>query len=404
MLDNYGGLTSLTKTVWYLDSEKYRWFLENVQISEEDYFRYINEVLEIFPIQFSQDYTQGVMKKEKGLYGTFSLHPVPFNVLKRHPVSTFMSGKVPDYHILAEIANLGKDLSVTKNILGIASVRRDLRILDQYIGRLFEIEILAAFTRANMNPEIMGTPDFRAMLAANPIYVEARHRGPPFAQAVHEGIMLGLAFKEFGDLSVSVGNVGSTGECVEQVAETVLNDIYEILGTKQTEPVTIKKQTYEISHDPSGGPRGFSFRYGQNSYDGDISNIIKYALKDKERQLNKVGSFKGYRVQALDLRSLFPALPPEEKREAIAPGWLNYYAPRIKKWRNSVLFVVHDFLNQSNTTDAVLIWWKNEKGVWPCNIREEFENRYTIQAISKQKDCVVEGGPDIQAGLEALLA
>ncbi|HET8631515.1 MAG TPA: hypothetical protein VFL91_29175, partial [Thermomicrobiales bacterium] len=57
-----------------------------------------------------------------------------------------------------------------------------MRDKDQYIGRLFELELLAEFVRARLTPEIVGgperkRPDFRVSVDGRDVYVEARHRG-----------------------------------------------------------------------------------------------------------------------------------------------------------------------------------------------------------------------------------
>lgn len=366
---------------WYLDAEEYAWFLEHVDISEDSYVSAVNEVLDIFPIAEAVAYTSSVCRREGGISGPFSVHPAPFHVLARHPILTFVSGMIRDSHILAEIVNLGRDLQVTRSIPGVASIRRDLRNLDQYVGRLFEIEMLAQLDLGEMSPAIFGTPDFDARIGEKRVFIEARHRGVPFARAVTEGIISGLAFKEFGELTVKLSNIGASGETVNEVTERIVTTIVKLLASNERN--TVSNDKYEIHHSVNAGPRRLSIHFGKESYDADLKNLIRYTLEDKEKQLAPVIKCDGVKVLALDVRSLFPSLPSEASEKAIAPGWLNYYKPRISRWRASVLEATSEFVRESETTDAVLLWWKNEKGMWPATIKEQFWNRCAIQVVGR---------------------
>ena len=164
----------MEKKAWYLEPEEYKWLLEQANLSEKEYLSAMNAVIKIFPLDSSIDYTKGIMKREGGLSAPFYLHPVPFNVLKSHPVYTFMSGQVRDNNILAEIVNFGGDLEITADIPKIASVCKRLRNEKEYIGALFEIEILAALIRSGIQAEIIVTPDFRGRLRSGFLYLVFR--------------------------------------------------------------------------------------------------------------------------------------------------------------------------------------------------------------------------------------
>lgn len=369
------------QTPWYLNEDEYSWFLDHVDISKADYLAAIEKMISVFPIEESADYTDRIFQRKKNLSGPFTLHPAPFNVLARNPVFTFMSGKVKDYHVLSEIVNLGKDLRATEAISGIASVQRDLRRFDQYIGRLFEVEVLAELVRADMSPEILGTPDFVGRLNATNVYIEARHRGVPFGRAVTQGITLGLAFKDFGELSIKLGNLGAAGETVTEITERIISSVMELLASNSRTDMVA--DDFEIRHRADGEANCVSISYGAESYDADVSNLVVRTLEDKEKQLLPVMCHEGLKVLAMDLRSLFPTLPRDETRSAIAPGWLDYYEPRIEKWRSSALEATHRFLEATRTTDIVLIWWKNNKGLWPAQINDQFRYRNTVQIVCR---------------------
>lgn len=369
------------QTPWYLNEDEYSWFLYHVGISKADYLTAIEKIISVFPIEESADYTDRIIQREKNLSGPFTLHPVPFNVLARNPVFTFMSGKVKDYHVLSEIVNLGKDLCATEAISGMASVQRDLRRFDQYIGRLFEVEVLAELVRADMSPKILGTPDFMGRLNATNVYIEARHRGASFGSAVTQGITLGLAFKDFGELSIKLGNLGAAGETVNEITERIISSVMDLLASNSRTEVVA--DDFEIRHRADGEARRVSISYGAESYDADVANLVRRTLEDKERQLLPVMGHEGLKILAMDLRSLFPALPRDEARSAIAPGWLDHYEPRIEKWRSSALEATHSFLEVTRTTDIVLIWWKNSKGLWPAQINDQFRYRNTVQIVCR---------------------
>lgn len=366
------------QTPWYLNEDEYSWFLDHVGISKADYLSAIEKMISVFPIEESADYTDHLFQRKGSLSGPFTLHPVPFNVLACHPVFTFMSGKVKDYRALSEIVNLGKDLCATEAISGITSIQRDLRRFDQYIGRLFEVEVLAELVRADMSPEILGTPDFVGRLNATNVYIEARHRGVPFGSAVTQGITRGLAFKDFGELSIKLGNLGAVGETVNEITERILSSVMELLASNSR---TMVADDFEICHRADSEVKRVSISYGAESYDADVANLVGRTLEDKAKQLLPVMDHEGLKILAMDLRSLFPTLPRDETRSAIAPGWLDYYEPRIEKWRSSAIEATHRFLEATRTTDIVLIWWKNNKGLWPAQINDQFRYRNTVQIV-----------------------
>ena len=195
-------------------------------------------------------------------------------------------------------------------------------------------------------------------------------------------VMLGIALQDFGNLSLKVGGVGNQGETVEQISEAIVSDVREVLHNHPAEKTTVSGQSYEISHDPAGGPGHFSYSYGSYSYEGDLVHIVIRELKGKEKQLSDVRQHQGLRAVALDLRSLFPNLPPPDKYEAIAPGWLKYYRPRIRRWRTRVIWDVQQYLRSSNSIDAALIWWKHGRAAGLSTIKERFEYRFSVDVIS----------------------
>jgi hypothetical protein len=100
-----------------------------------------------------------------------------------------MSGRITDFWILAEAVQLGLDLVETRAIPKVHSLRNRLKVDSEYLGALFEIEVLATLQRSGMSPAIHGTPDFLVRTRNHQVQIEARHRGVPFSRAVAEALI-----------------------------------------------------------------------------------------------------------------------------------------------------------------------------------------------------------------------
>ncbi len=160
---------------WYLESAQYGDILEQLGIGEEEYSEAVDEVLEVFPLEWAgKEYGRIV---GSGGPKHFSLRPSPFHGLAHHPLPALLIGAGRSIWPMVELVRLGNDLLATKSLLKIHSLRRDLRDSDQFLGRLFELEALAEFARHGLQPEILETPDCRLQIAGRRVYVEMRHRG-----------------------------------------------------------------------------------------------------------------------------------------------------------------------------------------------------------------------------------
>jgi hypothetical protein len=95
---------------WYLERDGYEPFLRHTSLSESEYLDAINQLLALIPADEARAYGNQIMHAEGGLTAPFQLLPVPFTVLTKHPLKLFLSGYVPNYWILCEAVNLGRDL------------------------------------------------------------------------------------------------------------------------------------------------------------------------------------------------------------------------------------------------------------------------------------------------------
>ena len=370
-------------TPWYLEPSTYRSFVEQTSITEEEYVASIEEVLAVIPLSEAQKYVDDLLKRDGHLTGPFYIHPVPFNILIRHPLKMFLGASIGDFWALADVVKFGLDLLCTRDIPGVAAIRRDLRNQDQYVGRLFEIELLAELVRANAMPQIKGTPDFSGEIGGLKFLMEARHRGVAFPQAIVSQLTTSLGFKEFGELAVQLAPVGGKGELVSEVASSIGAQILSLIEHTGERSREISTGAFTIRHDPTGGPRSVTFSYGKGTYAEDLAVLVSSALIGKERQLQSSAHGNCVRIVALDLRALFPALPVENAKDATAPAWLGYYGQRIPEWRNAILGSCKDFLNSPTVVTGVLLWFRSPASVSWRDLNKYFLSTYSGILITR---------------------
>lgn len=121
----------------------------------------------MFPVHWARK----AIESEYDTHGYPGIHPMPFGWLPFHPVANFLAQKRSHggWAQAAPILRLGIDLLRTKAISGTKSIRRDLKNMEQYGGRLFELEILSEFSRRSYKPKIEGTPDFSIAVGSSNI-------------------------------------------------------------------------------------------------------------------------------------------------------------------------------------------------------------------------------------------
>ena len=111
-------------------------------------------------------------------------------------------------------------------------------------------------------------------------------------------------------------------------------------------------------------------------------------MTERRQNMRVIRAKDAVGIIALDCRSLFPALPPPDKRSLVAGGWLHYYEPRIKSWTTSVIGESQSFLATVTHTRGVLIWFRHQARGLVSKLSEYLQCRDTICLVSP--DAVME--------------
>lgn len=203
--------SQLKMTHWLEEPALYESLSRQISVTREDYFSAVREILDVFPVTWIEKECVKITQGRNSL-AEFSLYPVPDHWLTYHPVPLMLSSRAPKaMRQICELIKLGRDLCVTKDLPRTQSLRIDLQDFNQYLGRLFELEVLAAWIYAGMHPEILKTrpnsrtPDFKLKVNADDwIFVEVTHKRVPIGMAIATRLAPGMAFKEFGALQVRI--------------------------------------------------------------------------------------------------------------------------------------------------------------------------------------------------------
>jgi hypothetical protein len=185
---------------WLLSSDSQRWVAEQTPLSSDEYQACLTELRAVFPSGWIETQVRQIWLG-RGSIGEFSLRPPPNHRLSYHPVPILLSGTARGVGPLCEVIRLGRDLVTTNGLLRIQSLRRELLDFGQYHGRMFELEVLAAFQRAGISPLMLKSgPDLSIDVNGISLFVEIRHRGAMSGMAMAMRLHMGVAFREFGSL------------------------------------------------------------------------------------------------------------------------------------------------------------------------------------------------------------
>jgi hypothetical protein len=127
------------------------------------------------------------------------------------------------------LARLGRDLRDTKSLSRIQRIRDDLRVIAQYTGRIFELEVLAEFARAGFNPEVTSTPDCNIVVEGYRFFVEIVHRGQPFAHHLCNRIWTFKHDSAFrGAITITLHRgAGGDAENAHELGNQIAQDVIE---------------------------------------------------------------------------------------------------------------------------------------------------------------------------------
>jgi hypothetical protein len=270
--------------LWFNDAENFEKISIKLGIAIDDYVAAIHEILEVFPVSWAKE----ISPHEIGYVGYAGIHPMPFKWLDFHPIARFITQKPYNaFACLAPIVRLGIDLIRTRQVQKIQAVRKELLSLEQYSGRLFELEILSTLLRTGFEPKIVGTPDFFLKFNGREIFLEARHRGVPFWMNVASNINM-IMDESSPAVRVEITYVSGIRQeasemCAEISAELKSMDLSALLAG---EPVVRKR--YTIRHEPDAKPGTMIVGYGEDkAWATEIEKFVYRTLCEKRDQLEK---------------------------------------------------------------------------------------------------------------------
>jgi hypothetical protein len=108
-----------------------------------------------------------------------------------------------------------------------------------------------------------------------------------------------------------------------------------------------------ITHDPSGGPRHLTVRFGAaDGYPDDLRRLVAGTLDEKAEQLKAVVADHSRRVIALDFQSLLPGIPNDGRAE------FESVASRVRPLKEAIERTILDYLDNSSVVNGVMAWWR----------------------------------------------
>jgi hypothetical protein len=271
--------------------------LAEASVNVYNFQLYIREVLAVFPLDWA-DSLVNIERSTTGNIAQKSLWPSHDTFYIQHPAARFVSGIMLGRDGVLDLARLGRDLYDTKNLSGIQSVRRELRLVDQYVARIFELVVLAAFARAGFCPELTGTPDCKIAVEGSRFLVEIVHRGQPFARHLGNRIWHSLGLHTLKAESVLRGVItvtlepgaGGAGEDAYELGDKIARHVFEAMITRDSVYIWYEKcvihynpQAVETSLQVSSG----NPLHGDEPHSSVVERIAYGVLKCKIRQLTQ---------------------------------------------------------------------------------------------------------------------
>lgn len=323
--------------LWYLDPENYRPILASLDLDESRYLEAWSQVHRAFPFEWAQ----GVARSQRGGVGWSGLLPPHLGRLAHHPIAFFLAHRPYGWATAAPLVRLGIDLYRVKDIPGAVSVVRDLRRLDQYVGRLFELHALSTLQAAGWRPSIVGTPDFQFTIDNTPFLAEARHRGAPLGMAVFSHVFPPVS-AQWHHIKVHLESIDVTEEKAPVVAQQINTAIADLLTTPEGFGERIGTH-FRVVHDDKGDARTISFSYGSpGPLSAELGFLTYRTLREKVRQLSQ-GPVDHRKVVLLDCRSLVRSID------------------RDQVLRDAVLAGGERFLQEERSITGIIWWWPHRK-------------------------------------------
>jgi hypothetical protein len=343
--------------------------LAEASVNADTFQLYIKEVLSVFPLDWADDF----VNSERSTTGDIAqepLWPSHDTFYTQHPAPRFVSGIMLGRDGVLDLARLGRDLYDTKNLSGVQSVRRELRHVDQYSARIFELVVLAAFARAGFCPELIGTPDCLIAVEGSSFLVEIVHRGQPFARHLGNRIWHSLGLHTLKADSVIRGAItvtlqpgaGGAGEDAYELGDKIARHIVEASIIRDS--MYIWYERCLIHYDPRAAETSLRVSSG-NPLDGDeshssvVDRIAYNVLKSKIRQLTRPGDKAARSLIAVNFGPLFRGIPNYLKAFPDSSTIKQH-----ERDRESLIGACMRFLRDYPIVSGVLIWWEQ----WPLDL------------------------------------
>jgi hypothetical protein len=331
-------MSSPTGENWLERESTYKFLLAPAIVSDEDYRAAIAEVLDTFPVSWAREIVEAA-RRERPNAGCLALRPSSNSRFAEHPVAFLIHA--PEYapHNIAILFSLGRDLHITGSLPGIRRVRARLRVLKEYLGALFELEVAATLLRCGSSTVKFrkDTPDIVANLGSNVLHVEAKYRSPRGGRVVANGIM--PPFGAEGHFEIEIVPDDNPSLLAARISEEIGREWRAHSGQE----FQLEKPGYAVNYDPkktitqreeseyrilgasalsgdgrsvfirsTGAPRvtwRIRFKSSAPGWEAELSSILYQDLQHKASKLRLNASPQTRSLIAIDCRSLLPSVP-----------------------------------------------------------------------------------------------
>ena len=248
-----------------------------------------------------------------------------------------------------------------KNLSGIKSILRDLKDIDQYTGRIFELEVLAEFARSGFNPELTVTPDCKIVVESSCFLVEIVHRSQRFARLLGDRIWrflgshtLKLYSAFYGAITVTLQpGAGGAAEDPCELANKIGKHVVE--AAPYGSAINVFYLQCRVRYDPKATEASLAVRFGGNesSYPCIVDQIAYRVLKSKIRQLTQRFNGTERTLIAANFGPLLQQIPdylrtfPESST-----------VKRHDQDKQTIIAATAKFLKDYPIVSGVLIWWE----------------------------------------------
>jgi len=346
--------SAMERTYWFEEPSRYGKIIDRLGMTQDEYLSLVRLVIKAFP----KDWVEKELarwRKTKGwvrhpLFAD-NIYPVPFYRLPYNPIPILFEVVSGGSWPVVDLIRLGRLLRTYEDVVGDQRIFKRLRTHDNYIGALFELEVLATFVEAGFSlkvpPEADGV-DFTFEKESRTIFVEAGHCG------------ISWILHLVNEIALRIPSINKSPHPKRSVR--VLLDYRRVRGEDIAEEIAAKIAEAEMGLIDSGfeDPNKRYRIQVSTSKEGSLcidwheptdyvyetKELLRRKLTQKRDQLSRHnGSFC-----AVDLRSLVPCIT--ETDHDICATFLR-----------EAISVVLEFLEENPSVGGVLIWLRHVRRV-----------------------------------------